>query len=189
MSNGTLDCSFHLLTCRIIFVLLHITDGFVLLTDVSIQQTWYTINDQISFSSGGLSGFNSTLASAFEDPALFWVYFPAIFTESRYVTSIAPQSDACMASPECVAYLFPGGLSSLSPVPQQQNASGSALIVYDTAGVQVEFYPPSETDAFESTDCRVYGTTGFAVQFCIQINNSDIIAGTLHYILARITNV
>ena len=151
-----------------------------MLSNVRFHLSWTDRISSVQFNNAGLSSFNSTLLDIDQfglAPSFFWATFPSVLTDGRFVTTVPPYSTYCKADPSCNSFFFPGGTGWLSPSPQNKGHSGTALVIYDAPGVQLEFYSPSQGDELFSTSCRIYGFSGQAIQLCLQANGNEYIAG------------
>jgi len=147
-----------------------------LLADVSIQTTWSTRYKVSPSSVQVYRPFNSSLAQTYPISSNFWSYYPSIFTDGTTVFSIPANS--CSGA-NCFSYFFPGGANAIEPNPAGQTAhpEASGIVVYNTPGYQVEFYPLSSSDSLSLTDCTIYGWNSGAVQICVKQSGNDLITG------------
>jgi hypothetical protein len=161
---------------RLLFLPLNIALGLALLANVSIQTTWSNAVQSFSLLSAGLSPFNSSLAQTYPISSNFWSYYPSIFTDGTTVFSVPANS--CSGA-NCFSYFFPGGANAIEPNPASQTAhpEASGIVVYNTPGYQVEFYPLSSSDSLSLTDCTIYGWNSGAVQICVKQSGNDLITG------------
>lgn len=150
--------------------------GLALLSDVSIQTTWSNTVQDFSIVSAGLSPLNSSLAQAYPISAIFWAYYPCIFSDGTTVFSVPANS--CSGA-NCFSYFFPGGADAIVPNPASQTAhpEASGIVVHNTPEYQMEFYPLSSSDSLSLTDCTIYGWNGGAVQICVKQSGNDLITG------------
>jgi hypothetical protein len=175
---GLIRYIFWFFNTRLFLIVLHLGVGVVLLADVTIQTTWSDVANQFQANLTGLSPFDPELAVAFHEAQIYWQYYPAAFTDDTLVTTIPPVT---CAGTDCLSYFFPGGLGVISPNPAEQTGHQGAtgVIVYDTPGYQIEYYPISTSEAVlnRDSDCHVYGWSGAALQICVKQSGNDIITG------------
>ena len=112
-------------------------------------------------------------------PVVFWRYFASALSDTTFVTSVAP-SENCLMQANCVAYYLTGGMSAITPRPIYND---STLAVYNSPGVQVEYYSPASNDSFIASDCQVYGAKGAALELCVKQNSDQILVGCLSLVL------
>jgi hypothetical protein len=72
----------------------------------------------------------------------------------------------------------------LPAIDQGNFSDGTAIIVNDAPGYQIEYSPVTTTDPeVLSTDCRIYGVDGAALIICIKSAGSSLIAGNALYVV------
>ena len=111
---------------------------------------------------------------------LFWYFYSGVLSNNLYGTAVAPQF-CSIDEPSCFSIFYPGGMSTIYPSPSNlQNATESALVVYDAPGYQLEYYRPTTTPRFDPNDCRVYLTyTVLGIGICMKQEGNELIAGKI----------
>jgi hypothetical protein len=70
--------------------------------------------------------------------------------------------------------------------PNDTSSSAPSVIVYNTPGYQIEFYPMNATDpTFDTTiDCRVYTTYDYLISICFKAVGDNFLTGNNFHLIA-----
>lgn len=165
-------------------MLLYIGLGLVLLARVNIEPAWEPSSGSFPLALAGVSPLNASLTSYWTSSD-FWNEWQSSLTDPTAVISIPPHS--CSGN-YCLSYFMPGGLnipSNNSPA----SPSATSVIIYDTPGYQLEFYPMNATDpTFDNTtDCIVYegGNYELSVLICLKAVRNSFLTGNNFQIAAN----
>ena len=145
--------------------------------------------ETLTLQASGLGPINANL-SVGAVPLHFWAWFYGILTSPNYAIFAPPLH--CSGT-GCESYFLPGSTyvirPSFSTFDGHQEAP--AFIVDQSVGYQVEFYPPSGTETFQTPECKTYGVeAGFnsaALRICIEKTGNHLLAGVPPHLTAEVT--
>lgn len=177
---------FALVLIRIIFMMLRVALAVILLSDISIEPS-YTEVYQSPVLDAGLSPINTSIANSYDFNELalpeFWWYFNTILSDTRNVRVVEPLS--CPQGQVCTSYFLPGSPGKIVPDLSQPDltpenfTNAISFIQHDAPGYQLDFSPiQSDVPPMVLSDCRLYGTSQFALEICLKSVNTSFIAGT-----------
>ena len=168
--------------------MLRLALGVLLLSDISFELTYRTVN-QFPVAQAGLSALNTTLlyipqlnlnSTAAE---IFWWVYPSLLADGKLSRPLAPLT---CSGEGCVSYFLPGALSNvvfetdMANITNSDYPTATTFIQNDAPGYQIDFYPIDESKDPPVTldDCRVFGIPSNAIQLCLKAINNSFLAGT-----------
>jgi len=161
--------------CRIFFILLHAVLGVLLLSRVTFENSWRPIQS-LQFSGSGLTPINASLANE-SSPLDFWAWLYGLLASPNYAIGVPPLH--CSGT-NCSSYFLPGPIYTIEGIdlPLSFHPEAPLLVLDNSIGYQIEYYPPAIDNTFAGAVCKSYGVNSYAVSICIKQSGSDLLAGT-----------
>ena len=107
----------------------------------------------------------------------FWAWVYGLLGSPNYAVGMSPLH--CSGT-NCSSYFLPGAIYSIVGIdlPLSIHPEAPSLVVDNSIGYQIEYYPLSTDDTFDGAICKSYGPNAYAVSSCMKQLGSDLLAGT-----------
>ena len=160
--------------CRIFFLLLHAVLGVLLLSRVTFENSWRPIQS-LQFTGSGLTPINASLVNE-ASPLDFWAWVYGLLASPNYAVGVPPVH--CSGT-NCSSYFLPGAIYTIDGtyLPLSFHPEAPLLVLDNSIGYQIEYYPLAVDDAFVGASCKSYGLNPYAVSICIKQSGTDLLAG------------
>jgi hypothetical protein len=172
---------------RLFFVVLRVALAVLLLSDVSFQPAYPEVYHS-TVGAAGLSPVNTSLTISynFNQYAIteFQWFMNTVFSDPRNVRAVEPLN--CPPGDVCSSYFLPGTpgnvVANLEPpnITTANYSDATSFEQFDAPGYQLDFSNIEPDDPpLEVRDCRVYGTSSYAIQLCLKSVNNSLMAGII----------
>jgi hypothetical protein len=163
-----------------VLCLIQLLLGFILLSNVSFEDTFTQVGGASSIIAG-LGPFNTSAAMMenVDSPRDYIVAdMEGLLDDPKRAAEVSSPNDTSCAS--CVSYILPGTLQTtafmdggafVQQTPPVEGAT--AFVVSRCLGYQLDFYRMANVD-FPSSACKGYGPV---LQLCVMNANGDLVAG------------
>lgn len=153
--------------------------GIALLSNARVTPSWHTV-ESFPLIASGLGPINASIATdPGTSPLAFWSWiYSLLYTPS----SVIPMSPTrCSVGNDCQSFYLPGTIYNIVPPAASftDHPEATILILENSIGYQLEFYPPSNTDTLGDAECQTFGAYGASLHICIKQSGNDLLSGKL----------